>query len=243
MQAIILAAGYSKRMGEKTVDKPKCLIPIGGKTILGRMLENLTSAGIDELIMTVGYRHTMIRDFIGSNFPNLNVEYLLNTDYENNNNAYSLWMTREKVNGPVFLLDSDILFDVSILNLLVEFVEDDCLAVRTADEIGEEEMKVSLQDGALKIAEISKKIDPSSAFGESIGIEKFSIPFLEKLYAMLDKRVIKENRINEFYEASFQELIKDGDDIYAVDIGSSKAAEVDFPEDLEAAKKDIIPFI
>jgi choline kinase len=55
--------------------------------------------------------------------------------------------------------------------------------------------------------------------------------------------VIKENRINEFYEASFLELIKNGDDIYAVDIGLSKAAEVDFPEDLEAAKKDIIPFI
>ncbi len=243
MQAVILAAGYSKRMGKKTQEKPKTLIEIGGKTILGRMLENLTDAGVDELVMTVGYRHQMIRDFIASNFPNLKVEYLLNNDYENNNNAYSLWMTRDKAKGPVFLLDSDIVFDRRILDLLLECPEKDCLAVRTADKIGEEEMKVSLRKGTTELSAISKKIDVNEAYGESIGIEKFSSEFLAELFKTLEKRVITEDRINEFYEASFQEMIDGGARLHAVDIGPNKAAELDFPEDIEDAKEKIIPYI
>lgn len=243
MQAVILAAGYSKRMGAKTQDKPKCLIEIKGQTILSRMLKKLISVGVDELVMTVGYRHTMIRDFIKENFPDLKVEYLLNNDYENNNNAYSLWMTREKTSGPIFLLDSDIVFDVHILEKLLANPEENCLAVRTADVIGEEEMKVSLQEGTRKISDISKQIDIRKAYGESIGIERFNQEMLDKLYRTLQKRVIDEDRINEFYEASFKELIDIGEEIYAVDIGPMKAAELDFPEDIEDAEKKILPFI
>lgn len=230
-------------MGNATQDRPKCLIELQGQTILGRMLRHLISTGIEELVMTVGYKHQMIRDFITANFPKLKVTYLLNEDYANNNNAYSLWMTRNNVKGPIFLLDSDIIFDVRILRMLTECREEDCLAVRTSDSLGEEEMKVALHPGTLKISDISKKINPKTACGESIGIEKFSPKFLSGLYDVLDRRISKENKINEFYEASFQEMIEDGHHIYAVDIGPKKAAELDFPEDIAAADKDILPFI
>jgi choline kinase len=243
VQAVILAAGLSRRMGNAAQDRPKCLIEINGKTILGRMLENLQSTGIGELVMTVGYKHQMIRDFITSSFPSLKVIYLLNEGYAENNNAYSLWMTRNDVKGPIFLLDSDILFDIRILKMLLDTTEEDCLAVRTSNTLGEEEMKVAIQKDTAKITDISKKIDPKTAYGESIGIERFSPKFLKGLYAILDRRISKEGKINEFYEASFQEMIETGHSIFAVDIGPKKAAELDFPEDIAAAGKDIIPFI
>jgi choline kinase len=243
VQSVILAAGLSRRMGSAAQDKPKCLIEINGKTILGRMLENLRSTGINELVMTVGYKHQMIREFIAVNFPMFKVTYLLNEDYANNNNGYSLWMTRNDVKGPILLLDSDIIFDVRILRMLIDCPEEDCLAVRTSNQLGEEEMKVALYPGTKKISNISKKIDPQAASGESIGIEKFSPKFLSSLYDVLDRRIINENKINEFYEASFQEMIENGHPIYAVDIGPKKAAELDFPEDIASAGKDIIPFI
>jgi choline kinase len=230
-------------MGSAAQDRPKCLIELHGKTILGRMLDHLRSAGINELVMTIGYKHQMIRDFIAANFPMLKVTYLLNEDYANNNNGYSLWMTRNDVKGPIFLLDSDILFDVRILRMLIDYPEEDCLAVRTSNALGEEEMKVALHPGTKKISDISKKINPKTACGESIGIEKFSPKFLSSLYDVLDRRISKENKINEFYEASFQEMIENGHPIYAVDIGPKKAAELDFPEDIAAADKDILPFI
>jgi choline kinase len=127
--------------------------------------------------------------------------------------------------------------------MLLDCSEEDCLAVRTSNTLGEEEMKVAIQEGTKKITDISKKIDPETAYGESIGIERFSLKFLEGLYSILDRRISKEGKINEFYEASFQEMIETGHSIFAVDIGPKKAAELDFPEDIAAAGKDIIPFI
>lgn len=233
----------SRRMGNAAQDRPKCLIEMNGKTILGRMIDNLQSAGINELVMTVGYKHQMIRDFIAGNFPSVKVTYLLNEGYAENNNGYSLWMTRNDVKGPVFLLDSDILFDAKILKQLLDCPESDCLAVRTSNALGEEEMKVAIDNGTKKITAISKQIDPKTAYGESIGIERFSPDFLNGLYSVLDRRISKEKKINEFYEASFQEMIENGHSIYAVDIGPKKAAELDFPEDIAAAGKEIIPFI
>jgi choline kinase len=230
-------------MGSATQDKPKCLIELDGKTILGRTLDHLRNTGINELVMTVGYKHQMIRDFIAANFPQLKAIYLLNEDYANNNNAYSLWMTRNDVKGPIFLLDSDIIFDVRILRMLIDCPDEDCLAVRTSDTLGEEEMKVALHPGTKKISDISKKIDPKTAFGESIGIEKFSPKFLSGLYDVLDRRISKENKICEFYEASFQEMIENGHSIFAVDIGPKKAAELDSQEDITAAEKDTLPFV
>ncbi len=243
MQAVILAAGLSRRMGRATQDKPKCLLQIKGETILGRTLNNLRAAGIRDLVMTVGYRHQMIRDFIASSFPSLNVSYLLNVGYAGNNNAYSLWMTRGSVEGPLFLLDSDILFDKTILPLLADCGEENCLAVRVSRTLTEEEMKVAIREGTKQITHISKTIDPRTAYGESIGIERFSPGFLKDLYAILDRRISRENKIHDFYEASFQEVIESGHPLFAVDIGPRKAAEIDSPADIAAADKDIIPFI
>jgi len=243
MQAVILAAGRSRRMGKITKEIPKCLIEIHGKTILGRTLENLIDVGVDELVITVGYLQNMIRDFISANFPNLRVKYLVNEDYENNNNIYSLWMTKDAANGPILLLDSDIVFDTRILHSLLKYPQENCLAVRTSDTIGQEEMKVTLQDNSEKLAKISKKIDPKEAFGESIGIELFSPEFLRELYRILDRRILKEKKINDFYEIAFQEMIDNSHPIYAVDIGPKKAAELDFPEDIEDARTNVIPYL
>src|SRR5262245_40245287 len=111
MQAIILAAGLAKRLRPLTDTTPKCLLKAGGKTILEMTINNVLKNGINEFIMVTGYREKMIKDFISQNFPGLNITYLTNHDYENNNNSYSLWMTRNYVTKSSILLDSDILFD------------------------------------------------------------------------------------------------------------------------------------
>ncbi len=243
MQAIILAAGCNRRMGKAAQDIPKCLIELEGKTILERIIENLLFVEIDRIVMTVGYLHKKIRTFVRENFPDLDITYLFNSDYENNNNSYSLWMTRKVVKGGGILLDSDIVFDARILKKLFVSPYTDCLAVCTNQKLGAEEIKVTVLDGTGRISEIGKDIDPKTALGESIGIERFSGEFMQELYRVLDRRILKESRINEFYEASFQEMIQNGHPIYAMDIGIHKAAELDFPEDVKYARKNIIPFI
>ncbi|MGH2575120.1 MAG: sugar phosphate nucleotidyltransferase [Ignavibacteria bacterium] len=234
MQAIILAAGLSKRLRPLTDSMPKCLLKVGNNTILERTIDNILKNGIKEFIMVTGYRENMIKDFIAQKYPDISIKYLTNSDYENNNNSYSLWMTKNYVKGDSVLLDSDILFDYRIISKLLKSGFDNCLAVDTAHKLGEEEIKVII-DSANKIQHIGKEIKPSESFGESIGIERFSFDFFRELGEVLERKVVKENSVNEFYETSFQELIDKGNSMYAVDVSEYKSMEIDTPEDLKRA--------
>jgi len=238
MQAIILAAGLSKRLRPITDYAPKCLLKVGGKTLLEMTINNIIKNGINEFVMVTGYREDMIKGFISKNFPDLNIAYITNSDYENNNNSYSLWMTKDYINGPSILLDSDILFDYRIISKLLESPHSDCLAVNTNHSLGEEEIKVII-DSANKIQHIGKDLNPAKSYGESIGIEKFSPDFFKELGEVLERKIVRENNVNEFYEASFQELYDKGNTMYAVDVSEYKSLEIDFPEDLIRAEEEI----
>ena len=69
MKGIILAAGRGSRLGRYTDDRPKSLITLGGKTLMQRSLDNLRAAGFEEVVVVVGYRHTMLEELISRHFP------------------------------------------------------------------------------------------------------------------------------------------------------------------------------
>jgi choline kinase len=236
MQAIILAAGLSKRLRPLTDNMPKCLIKVGEKTILQMTIDNILKNNINEFIMVTGYKENMIKDFISDNYPGLNIKYITNPGYENNNNSYSLWMTKEYIKSDSILLDSDILFDFRIISSLLESGKIDCLAVITNHKLGEEEIKVII-DSTNKILHIGKNLNPKDCFGESIGIEKFSYEFFRKLGDVLERKIVKEGNVNEFYEASFQELYNGRNSMYAIDVSKYRCMEIDFPEDLTRANQ------
>ncbi|HMQ70373.1 MAG TPA: phosphocholine cytidylyltransferase family protein [Ignavibacteria bacterium] len=238
MQAIILAAGASKRLRPLTDTTPKCLLKIGDKNLLERTILNITDNGINDLIFVTGYRENMIKDFMKETFPELNVTFITNTDYENNNNSYSLWMTRDHVKGEILLLDSDILFDKKIITALLRSENENCLAVNFTDKLDEEQIKVIL-NGENEVTEIGKEISIEKSAGESIGIEKFSAYFMKALFAILDRKISRENNVNEFYEASFQELINkggSGNSIFAEDVSEYTCMEIDTADDYEKAQ-------
>ncbi len=237
MQAIILAAGLSKRLMPLTDSTPKCLLKIADKTILEMTIDNILKNGINDFVMVTGYRENMIKEFISKRYHGLNITYLTNSDYENNNNSYSLWMAKEKITRDCALLDSDILFDYRIIDKLLKSNKENCLAVNTNHVLGKEEIKV-IVDSANKIQHIGKELNPLESYGESIGIERFSADFFKKLGIVLDRKIVKENNVNEFYEASFQELIDSGNGIFAVDVSEYKSMEIDTPEDLERANSE-----
>ncbi|MCC6865690.1 MAG: phosphocholine cytidylyltransferase family protein [Ignavibacteria bacterium] len=238
MQAIILAAGMSKRLRPLTDKQPKCLLKAGDKTLLEMTINNILKNNIKDFIMVTGYREDMIKDHIAEKFPELNVRYITNSNYENNNNSYSLWMTKNYISGDSILLDSDILFDYRIISKLFLSGKANCLAVKSTHKLGDEEIKVII-DSTNKINHIGKHLDPMSSYGESIGIERFSYDFFRKLGDILERKIVKENNVNEFYEASFQELYDQGNSMYAVDVSEYKCMEIDFPHDLEKAQGEV----
>ena len=237
MIGVILAAGMAKRLRPLTDTMPKCLLKVGTRSLLERTVDAMHQAGITEFVVVTGYRDEMIRDFLTNHYPQLNIHFLHNADYEHNNNIYSLWMSGQMVRGKVFLLmDSDILCDPQAV-LAVASQQEPALALNR-HELGEEEMKVVVdRDG--RITEISKTCKVADALGESVGIEKMTADYSEALFRELDLMVCQEGLINIFYERAFERLIPQGHTFKVVDTTEFFSYELDTPEDFERAQHDI----
>jgi len=227
---------------------PKCLIPVGDKPILERIIVNVLTAGAKEIGIVLGYRAAQVRDFVKKHFPFSRIRFMVNPKFESTNNAFSLLLARDfylsdrKHNAPLqqlLLLDSDIVFSSKLIPFLLETSKTDVVAVRTQGEHDEEEIGVKT-DSAGRILRIGKNIPIAETFGESIGIELFSPTTAEALFHALEKRVRQGVGRTEFYEASFQELIDSGIYLHAIDISDFPAAEIDRPEDLAFVEKHII---
>ena len=238
MIGVILAAGMAKRLRPLTDTKPKCLLEVGGKTLLERTVRAMQQAGITEFVVVTGYRAEQIRDFLTSHFSFLTFHFLHNADYENNNNIYSLWMAGEVVRGKDFLLmDSDILCDPAAVVRIAEQTEP-ALALNR-HECGEEEIKVIVDAGG-HITALNKTCNPKDAIGESVGIEKMTADYSAALYVELDKMIQKEGLVDVFYERCFERLIAQGHTFRVVDTTSYFSYELDTPEDFQKAQ-DLMP--
>ena len=238
MTGVILAAGMAKRLRPLTDNCPKCLLRVGGRTLLQRTVDAMLAAGIDELVVVTGYHEEMVRAFLTTHYPQLPIHFLHNADYQHNNNIYSLWMTKPLVDGkPFLLLDSDIFFDPAILPLILA-QEESALALNR-HPLGEEEMKVVV-DGEGRITEISKPCRISDALGESVGIEKMNADYSTALFRELDQMIIVEGLIDIFYERAFERLIPQGHTFKVVDTTSLFSIELDTVEDFDNAQ-EIVP--
>ena len=235
MIGVILAAGMAKRLRPLTDTKPKCLLEVGGKTLLQRTVDAMAATGITEFVVVTGYRANMIRDFLTAHYPQYTIHFLDNADYEHNNNIYSLWMAGQIVRGKVFLLmDSDILCDPKAVAEVAR-QEEPALALNR-HELGEEEMKIVV-DNDNRITEISKTCRVEDAIGESVGIEKMTADYSKALFCELDQMIVKEGLIDIFYERAFERLIPQGHTFKVIDTTHYFSYELDTPEDFERASQ------
>jgi choline kinase len=234
MQAVLLAAGMATRLRPLTDLSPKCLLDVGGKSILQRAVENLVAVGVDEVVIVTGYRPGMIRAHMAERFPSLRVRWINNDRYAETNNAYSLMLAEPEAPGEFLLLDSDILFPAELIRSLLACPDRPCIALHR-HECGEEEMKIVCGESGW-VTDVAKTIDPRKAAGESIGFELFDRSSRDRLFETLRRRIVDEKRENEYYEASFKEMVDHGFGFRTVDISSWPATEVDTIEDLERAR-------
>ena len=94
MIAVILAAGMASRLRPLTNDRPKCLLTVGTRCLLGRTVDSLKAAGITELVVVTGYRVEMIRSFLTDNYKDMQISFVDNVDYQTTNNIYSLCLQK-----------------------------------------------------------------------------------------------------------------------------------------------------
>jgi len=236
MRVVLLAAGRATRLQPLTDALPKCLLEVGGESILARLLRTLADRGLRRFTVVDGFMGDLLRERITAKFPSEWFTFVRNDVYATTNNSYSLFLARYACDEPMLLSDADILFEPAVIDRLLADSHDNRLVLRTRGSIGEEEMKVVL-DGRGTVANIAKDVPPSTATGESVGLEVFSARFTAKLFSTLERRMLVEKRVNEWYEASFVELIRAGEVVHPIDIGKLQSMEVDTLEDLERARQ------
>lgn len=238
MIGVILAAGMAKRLRPLTDERPKCLLKVGQRTLLQRTVDAVINSGIDELVVVTGYKNNMIVDFLKTNYPSLTIHFIDNPDYAHNNNIFSLWLTRPCTEGKDFLLlDSDILFDPTVVSTIVR--EEGTVLALNRHELGEEEIKVIVDNKGF-VKEISKVCAINEAIGESVGIEKMTADYSNALFQELQRMIVEEGLIDVFYEKAFERLIPQGFTFRIVDTTDYFSIELDTIEDFENAKK-LIP--
>ena len=241
MQALIPAAGMAVRMRPLSLKTHKCLFKIGGKPIIYHMFSNLQKCGISSVVMALGYKSEQIKRYINENFRDFKVSFVVNEKYETTNNAYSVWLAKDAIKGSFVLLDSDILFDYRIIKKLLAG-RGSRIAVHFKSGLGEEEVKVKLGKGG-RVLEIGKEIKPSLAAGESVGIELFTKELGKALFGKLEEQIVKRKITTQYYESAFQELLDSGKKMTAVGIGGYACMELDTPEDLKKAEKEVLPLL
>jgi len=233
MQAVILAGGVGSRLESQTQGRPKCLVEIGGRPLIMHQLEALSDHGVGPVLMVVGYKHEAIREVVGQR-----VEYLLNERYEQTNSLYSLRLAREWIKGPFVLLNSDLFFDPEILDRLLE-EPGNVLAYDSTSSRGREQTKVAIRER--KVVDLGKDLPPGSARGESLGLLKFDADGAKAILAVADQ-MIRDGHERAWVIEATRAACKVVP-IYGVNVAGLPWAEVDFPYDLEQARREVWPAI
>ncbi len=251
MKCVIVAAGTSSRLRPLTDRLPKCLLKVGGKTILERTVSPLLEQGISRIAFVVGFEAGQIRAYLNDRYPGYEFTFVLNEQFATTNNAFSLFKAREfflssqssqEITENLLILDSDIVFHPGLLNALSHPRDANRIAVRVKGEHDAEEIGVSV-DNHGHVTKIGKHLDKKGIYGESIGIELFSHDTGELLFKVLERRIREGKGRMEYYESAFQEMIDLGTTIDAVDVSDFPSIEIDVPADVEHAERVIIPAI
>src|SRR6185436_13522950 len=155
MRGVILAAGRGARLNGGNGDMPKCLVTVGGETLLARNVRLLRDAGIDDVVVVVGCAAETVRRSLSE------VTFVENPQFAHTNSLYSLWLTRPLLTDGFIVMNCDVLVHPQLLGDLLSARHPDALLVAYRDDdgaYGDEEMKVRIRCG--RVVDISKSMDP-----------------------------------------------------------------------------------
>ena len=250
MQAIILAAGMGKRLGEYTKNNTKCMVPVNGTRLIDRLLGQLSKLHLNRVVIVVGYEGKKLMNYLGDSYQGLKIEYVDNPVYDKTNNIYSLFLARDKmVKDETILVESDLIFQDGMFNLLVDNPYPN-LALVAKYESWMDGTMVKIDENNNIINFITKEAfnyNDIDNYYKTVNIYKLSSEFSRNKYVPFLEAYSKAMGNNEYYENVMRIIaFLDSHDLKALPITNEKWYEIDDKQDLDIAEalfaeeKDII---
>ncbi|MCQ2257958.1 MAG: aminotransferase class I/II-fold pyridoxal phosphate-dependent enzyme [Bacteroidaceae bacterium] len=240
MQAIMLAAGMGKRLGEYTKNNTKCMLSVNGVKLIDRVIDMLSARNISRLIMVVGYEAQNVIDYISQRDNNgLEIEFISNDIYDKTNNIYSLSLAKDELcKEDTILLESDLIFEERILDLLLNHPDKD-LALVAKYETWMDGTMVTIDSDRNIVNFIPKeafRYEDVDVYYKTVNIYKFSKEFSANIYVPFLLAYSKVMGYNEYYEQVLRILLHlHNSPLKALPIGNEKWYEIDDVQDLDIA--------
>ena len=240
MQAIILAAGMGRRLGELTKNNTKCMVEVNGVKLIDRVLTYLSHLDLKRIVIVVGYQAQNLMEYVENQYKNLNIEFVNNPIYDKTNNIYSLALAKEKFKeDDTILLESDLIYEESMLRLLVDNQQPDLALVAKYEKWMDGTM-VTIDDERNILNFISKKEfkqEEIDKYYKTVNIYKFSKSYINNQYLPLLEAYCQMKGNNEYYEEVLRVLTMiDKSSLKALPIGDEKWYEIDDIQDLDIAE-------
>ncbi len=231
--ALLLAAGTGSRLYPFTENMPKCLTEVNGIPILERLVNSLAKKGFKRLVVVTGHMDHRIVEFLGSRTAGMTIDYVHSPRYKTTNNIYSLWMARQSIEEPFLLIESDLVFDDSLLDNMIY-----------PDRIAVAKMQpwmngTTVTLNKLKQVEAFQKGDtfsPEDVRFKTVNIYSFSQASWGHIKDSLD-HYICAGKVHDYYETVFEEMVADGNlSLDSVSFDDNPWYEIDTVEDLIKAE-------
>lgn len=231
MKALILAAGFGSRLAPITDNLPKSLVPVNGKPILFKQIENLLENGISDITVVSGYKAEILEAAVHCTWPD--VKIIESVDYATTNNMYSAYLGIKSIGTDGFLMmNADVFFDSSVIKALLADSAPNAI-VTDVGVYNEESMKVVERNG--RLVAISKTVTKEDALGSSIDVYKFdkkgAVAFFNKCKEYIEVR----KELKKWSEVALDEILSDVEFKACALVG--RWFEIDNHEDLASAEK------
>jgi histidinol-phosphate/aromatic aminotransferase/cobyric acid decarboxylase-like protein/choline kinase len=240
MQAIILAAGMGKRLGDLTKENTKCMVRVNGVTLIERMLRQLDEERLKRIIIVVGYKRKNLKEYISTLNLSTPIEFVENTVYYKTNNIYSLFLAKDRLQeDDTILLESDLIFENSVLKKIL-YAEHHSIALIAKFESWMDGTVVTIDENDNIIRFIARKqfqFEEISSYYKTVNIYKFSKEFSTTHYIPFLTAYCKALGNNEYYEQVLKVItLLDKPEIKALKLNDENWYEIDDILDLDIAE-------
>ncbi len=245
MQALILAAGLGRRLGEFTAENTKCMLPVNGIRLIDRMLGQLERLPLRRIVIVVGYARENLCRHIRKHHPDKNIVFVENPIYDHTNNIYSLWLARDLMaQDDTLLLESDLIFEDAVLDAALHSECRNVALVAKYDTWMDGTM-VKIDDDNNIVNFIPKKAfnyDDTDSYYKTVNIYKFMREFITDRYLPFLEAYIKVLGENEYYEQVLRVItLIDSCDLKALPVTGMHWYEIDDVQDLRIAETIFAP--